>query len=218
MIPGIDVSHWQKIIDWKLVKKSGVRFAFIKATEFPDKQQKLWTDPNFKQNAAGCVENDILFGAYHFFRTHVNSVVQAQDFCGVIKESGFTLPPVVDLEAAGCRGPRLAEMVSNFLFTVEDILGCKPIIYTSSGFWFSYIFNGYYKNADFAIGYPLWIANYGRLFPPPLYPFAGWHFWQYSESGKVPGVITNCDLNFYSGDTLSLARLSSNTFPEEQPA
>jgi len=35
MIPGIDVSHWQKTIDWKKVKKSGVRFAFFKATEFP---------------------------------------------------------------------------------------------------------------------------------------------------------------------------------------
>ncbi len=48
MIPGIDASHWQKTIDWSLVKRSGVRFAFIKATEFPDKQTKLWTDPNFK--------------------------------------------------------------------------------------------------------------------------------------------------------------------------
>jgi hypothetical protein len=30
---GIDVSHWQKTIDWKKVKSQGVAFAYIKATE-----------------------------------------------------------------------------------------------------------------------------------------------------------------------------------------
>ena len=38
MIPGIDISHWQGVIDWAKVAQSGVKFAFIKATEFPDRR------------------------------------------------------------------------------------------------------------------------------------------------------------------------------------
>lgn len=223
MIPGIDVSHWQSVIDWQKVKAAGYRFAFMKATEYPDKQTKRFLDPSLERNAAGCRENNILFGAYHFFRTHISSVDQAHGFCDAIENIGYTLPPVLDLEAAGKRGAVLAEMCSNFLFTVESRLGVKPIIYTGGGFWFTYVFNGTYRNADFAIGYPLWIARYSGSWPAPLYPFAGWQFWQYSDTAKVPGVATNCDVNWFSGDTLDLARLSASCDkpqpePEPEPA
>ena len=42
MIPGIDVSHWQGDIDWLKVAQCGVKFAFIKATEFPDKKTTVY--------------------------------------------------------------------------------------------------------------------------------------------------------------------------------
>ena len=66
MIPGIDVSHWQGEIDWAAVKRSGVKFAFIKASEFPDKRNSLFVDNRLKENVVGAKTNGILWSAYHF--------------------------------------------------------------------------------------------------------------------------------------------------------
>ena len=35
-VPGIDVSRYQGVIDWKAVRAAGIRFAYIKATESTD--------------------------------------------------------------------------------------------------------------------------------------------------------------------------------------
>ena len=80
MIPGIDVSHWQVEIDWSEVKRAGVKFAFIKATEFPDKKTSLYIDDCLYANLKGASENGIYWGPYHFFRTHIDPVIQAQAF------------------------------------------------------------------------------------------------------------------------------------------
>ena len=50
MIPGIDVSQWQRNMDWDAVRQSGVKFVFIKATEFPNKTTKLRVDKKLKEN------------------------------------------------------------------------------------------------------------------------------------------------------------------------
>ena len=54
-------------------------------------------------------------------------------------------------------------------------------------------------HADWARDYPLWMARYTSLWPSPIYPWAGWDFWQYSDSGKIPGVKTHVDLNWFNG-------------------
>ena len=51
MIHGIDVSHHQDTIDWPMVRKAGVRFAFIKASEGEE-----YVDPMFDLNIHGAVE------------------------------------------------------------------------------------------------------------------------------------------------------------------
>lgn len=44
-VRGIDVSHYQKNIDWEKVANSGVDFVYIKATE-----GATYVDPMFKKN------------------------------------------------------------------------------------------------------------------------------------------------------------------------
>ncbi|MFN3444021.1 MAG: glycoside hydrolase family 25 protein, partial [Rhizobium rosettiformans] len=43
-VHGIDVSKWNGDVDWRQVKKSGVSFVFIKATEGKDR-----IDPRFRE-------------------------------------------------------------------------------------------------------------------------------------------------------------------------
>jgi len=110
-----------------------------------------------------------------------------------------SLPPVLDLEAAGCKGEKLNIKVRAFLEEVERLTNRKPIVYTSGGFWRSYMMYEKRVHADWARAYPLWMAQYTTLWPTPLYPWAGWDFWQYSDKGKLPGFKTHMDLNWFNG-------------------
>ena len=216
MIPGIDVSHWQREIDWSEVKRSGVRFAFIKATEFPDKRTSLFIDGEMRKNITGAAANGIFWGAYHFFRTHIDPVIQAKVYCETVGEFD-SLPPVLDLEVAGSKGERLNHKVRQFLDEAERITNKRPIIYSSGGFWRSYMAYEKRIHTDWARAYPLWIAQYTTLWPTPLYPWAGWEFWQYSDKGKIPGVITHVDLNWFNGSVEDLNRkyvVGDNLYPE----
>ena len=198
MIPGIDVSHWQNDIDWAEVKRSGVKFAFIKSTEFPDKRTTLFVDNKFKFNSEGAQANGIHWSAYHFFRTHIDPILQAKVFCETVGEFS-SLPPVMDLEAAGSKGERLNYKVRQFLEEVEKISNRKPILYTSSGFWRGYMMSEKREHADWARFYPLWLAHYTALWPNTPYPWIGWAFWQHSDRGTLPGIKTHVDLNWYTG-------------------
>jgi lysozyme len=198
MIPGIDVSHWQSDIDWAEVKRSGVKFAFIKATEFPDKQTTLFVDNKFKVNVEGAKANGIYWGAYHYFRTHIDPVIQAKVFCETVGEFS-NLPPVIDLEVAGSKGERLNYKVRQFIEEVEKISSRKPVIYTSSGFWGTYMTCEKRDQTDWTRSYPLWLAHYTSLWPVSPYPWIAWTFWQYSDKGTLPGIKTHVDLNWFTG-------------------
>jgi len=215
MIPGIDVSHWQREIDWSEVKRSGVKFAFIKATEFPDKRTALFVDDELRKNISGASSNGIFWSAYHFFRTHIDPVIQAKVFCETVGD--FTsLPPVLDLEVAGSKGERLNYKVRQFLDETEKITNKRPIVYSSGGFWRSYMTYEKKSHADWARAYPLWLAQYTTLWPTPLYPWAGWEFWQYTDKGKIPGVVTHVDLNWFNGSVEDLERKfvkGDNSYP-----
>jgi len=198
MIPGIDVSHWQGIIDWAKVAQSGVKFAFIKATEFPLKRITVYVDTNLKNNMDGAAQNGILFGMYHFYRTHIDPVIQAQVFYEAVG-SFPSLPPVLDLEVAGKKGTVLNEKVLAFMNEVQRLTNRRPILYTSGGFWRSYMMYNRRTDTDWAVAYPLWQAQYTSSWPSQVYPWVGWDFWQYSDKGRIPGIAGSVDLNWYIG-------------------
>lgn len=210
MIPGIDVSHWQGEIDWSKVKAAGVKFAFLKASEFPDKKITMYVDDKFEFNRKGAEANGIYWGAYHFFRTHIDPITQAEAFCKLVG-SATSLPLVLDLEVAGCKGSKLIRKVKSFVETVTSVSGRKPIIYTSGGFWRPYMTYEKLTDVDWAVEYPLWMARYTSQWPGTIYPWGGWDFWQYSDKGRIPGIKASVDLNWFVG---SLEDLQTRFLPK----
>lgn len=206
MKPGIDVSHWQSDIDWPQVKAAGVVFCFYKATEYPLGTTEIYVDDNLEANAQGCADNNIYSAPYHFYRTHVDPEVQAAGFLDVIRSLPFNMLPVIDLEVAGKSGESLCQDVKAFCDVIEAELKVKPIIYTSGSFWRSYMIKDKYANVLQFTGYPLWIAQWTLYWPSPLYPFAGWNFWQFSDSGRMPGIKTLVDLDWFNGDNLDFLK------------
>jgi lysozyme len=91
LVKGVDVSHWQGMIDWPKLKADGVDFAYIKAV------QNVYEDPLFSTNATGADKVDIVALAYPFL-TSGDSEASIAKFDSVV---GPTMPAVLDWEAAG---------------------------------------------------------------------------------------------------------------------
>ncbi len=194
-LQGIDVSHYQSTVDWVKVKAAGIAFAYAKATD-----GNTYTDPQFHTNWQSMQAAGILRGAYHFYETNDDPIIQANNFINTVGSlAANDLPPVVDIEIfKGAYGNNsVATNLQTWLNAVEQALGRTPMIYTGPSFWNQTI------NADFS-KYPLWVAEYGVSTPKIPQGWATWNFWQYTQNGTVDGVTGNVDLDYYAGGKITL--------------
>ncbi len=203
---GIDVSHFQGVVDWRRVRKTGAVFAFAKATEGINT-----TDSAFANNWNGMADAGIIRGAYHFYSASRDAAQQAQHFIDVLGTiEADDLPPVLDLEDRlgiaknGITKAQLINSVNTFLRIIEDAYGIPPIIYADPSFWKQYMTPDY---GD----YPLWIANPHVARPIIPSDWDTYTFWQYENRGRVDGIApgTNVDLNYFNGsvqDLINFAR------------
>ncbi|MCS6237697.1 hypothetical protein G3495_21710 [Shewanella baltica] len=91
---GIDVSHYQRNVNWNQVAEAGVVFAFAKATGGND-----FVDPHFAQNWYGMREVKLYRGAYHFFLADDDPIEQAKSFTNTLGElRSNDRPPMLDAE------------------------------------------------------------------------------------------------------------------------
>ena len=65
-VTGIDVSHWQKLIDWEQVKESGVEFAMIRLGYRGYEQGGLSVDSYATANLDGAIAAGLDVGVYFF--------------------------------------------------------------------------------------------------------------------------------------------------------
>ncbi len=193
-IQGIDVSRWQGEIDWSRVSDAGTRFAFIKATEGGDH-----LDPNFRRNWEGAKRAGIPRSAYHFVWWCRPAKDQVRWFKRHIPRDADALPPVLDVEwnghseKCGKKIPRAKALakIREMLHGLEAHTGKKPIIYTDITF-----------HEDVLEGelneYPFWL----RSTAAPLrhrYKRERWEFWQFTTTGRVPGITGDVDRNAFFG-------------------
>ena len=198
-IHGIDVSKYQQVINWDLVKQMNVDgimigFAFIKATEGNINQDRY-----FKRNWSKAQEAGVARGGYHFFLATKSGRTQAENFIRTVDLEKGDLPPVLDVEQTyGVNNTTLRARVKEWLDIVEAHYGVKPIIYTNVEFYRAHL-------QDEFDGYPLWVAHYLQPRKPRIY--RDWHFWQHSESGRVNGIASRVDFNVFYGDSTDFKNL-----------
>jgi lysozyme len=195
-VHGIDVSRWQGEIDWAAVRAAGTRFAFIKATEGGDHE-----DPQFLTNWRGARAAGIPVGAYHFVYWCRPAIEQAQWFVQHIPRDADALPPVLDLEWNGhsrtCprKVPRevALEKAREMLRALEAHTGKIPIIYTDITFH-KEVLEG---EREFD-RYPFWLRSVAAR-PEERYVERPWAFWQYTTTGRIPGIRGDVDRNAFAG-------------------
>ncbi len=189
-IHGIDVSGWQRTINWAQVAASQ-DFVYLKATEGQDFRDRM-----FDSHSAGVIAAKTPYGYYHFATpNHNDARGEAEDFVSALEvyKEHWTLPPVLDLEQ-NKRGMSKAQMVDwcmEFIKVVEEAFSRPVMIYGSPGMLDSYL------HPDHPMGdRPLWIAHYGVEAPRVAVGWDHVDIWQYGDSGfRVPGFDDDIDVN-----------------------
>lgn len=194
-VHGTDVSKYQRSVDWEQARKSGVSFAFIKATEGGDR-----VDDKFADHWNGARLAGVPRAAYHFFYFCRPASEQAAWFIRNVPRDRSAMPPVLDMEwnpdSPTCKlRPDAATVRSEmrvFLQAVEKHYGKKPIIYTSIDFFDD---NGLAAFRD----YPYWLRSVAGH-PTERYGSHPFSFWQYTGTGVIPGIKGNSDINVFNGN------------------
>ncbi|WP_216211417.1 lysozyme [Amycolatopsis aidingensis] len=183
-VPGIDVSGWQKNVDWQHWWNQGKRFAFVKATEGTG-----YKSPYFAQQYNGSYNIGMIRGAYHFALPDRSSgAAQANYFVdngGGWSRDGKTLPGALDMEynpyGSTCYGKSKAGMaawIRDFHDTYANRTGRWPVIYTSKSWWDQCVATGH----GFGSTVPLWVARYNSTVGPLPHGWGFYTFWQYTSS------------------------------------
>ena len=189
-VHGIDVSHYQGDIDWKMLGQTRqgqfpIQFIFMKATEGGD-----YTDDRFAANFDSARVHGFVRGAYHFYNPKTDANKQADFFIQSVKLEPGDLPPVLDIEKKGKDMKKLQVDLKVWLRKVENHYGVKPIIYASYKFKTRYLSDSVFNS------YPYWIAHY---YVDSVRYQGEWKFWQHTDVGTLPGIDEKVDLNVFNG-------------------
>lgn len=197
---GIDLSRYNGNVDFAAVKRAGVRFAMVKASQGHSlsSDDYLFRDSKFARNIEGLHKVGIPVGAYHFFTaaTLTDCRKEADFFIETVRpyRDKLTLYLACDAENYGNKylqdlsRSELTALVGEFCRRVGDA-GFESCHYTNTDHIRNYI--------DLSkLDYPVWQAHYGSNVSKPSDAGDKLAIHQYTGSGTLPGVSGAFDLNF----------------------
>ena len=193
---GIDVSSFQKDIDWKAVKKTKqVDFAIIRCGYRGAQSGDLCEDETFHINAQQALKNHIPIGVYFYSAaTNEQEIKEEVDFVlSIIKDYKITYPVCFDMELFA-QGGRIDDLTMEEKTNLAKLFcesmekeGYSAMIYGNKNWIEEQI--DYTQLED----YPIWYAAYIEQ-PDLNYPFK---IWQYSNQGQIDGIPVIVDMNIY---------------------
>jgi lysozyme len=194
-IHGIDVSKFQGDIDWSQVAGSGVKFAWIKASEGGDH-----ADERFQANWDGAKAAGVPHGAYHFVYWCRPPMEEMAFFEQNAPVDADALPPVLDVEATPTSHTCHRRLTQDgairdmqiMLNEMERHYGKRPVIYTTVDFYQAILSDGAFSD------YPIWVRS-TKYHPSVKYGGRAWRFWQYQSDAYVPGIAVKVDKDAFSG-------------------
>lgn len=195
---GIDVSKYQKNINWQKVKNAGINFVIIRCGYRGYGSGVLVEDPMYASHISGAKAAGLRVGVY-FFSQAVNEAEAVEEASMAVKLAnryGINMPIAIDSEyAAGGRGRADGLSKSDrtritiaFCNTVANS-GHTPMVYASKN-WFSQ----HLSPSQFPGSYRIWVAQYASKCS-----YGGrYDIWQNTSKGQVDGISGNVDMNVSS--------------------
>lgn len=105
---------------------------------------------------------------------------------------------VLDLEDEDYHGGGPYQNAGNwalgFCEYLKAAVGFSPIVY-----WATWYLPDHVHPIRELSEYPLWLAAYQQTIPPIPAPWEMISFWQFTSSGRVPGIVGDCDINVFNG-------------------
>lgn len=198
---GVDVSQFQKDIDWAKAKASGIDFAFIRVGYRGYGTGSLQMDTKAYQNIENALANGVQVGVYIYSQaiTEQEGREEAQYVLSRIKDYNITLPVVIDYEYAESGGRytgRLyranlskaqATSICNAFCAEVAEAGYRGAVYANKSMLYGAL------NPKDLIG-TVWLAHYTSKTD-----YTGeYEFWQCTSSGYVEGIPSqNVDLDYW---------------------
>ena len=202
---GIDVSTYQRNVDYKKLKADGVEFVIIRASygdvlSFPSQK-----DPMFESHYKAATAAGLHVGAYHFTYalTPEKAKREAQGFMSVIKGKKFDMPVYIDLES---------EPSSGYLPFKTGKANCSAMVKAfcdeleKNNYWAGlYISRSPlqdYITTDVASRFSLWVAEYASKcnYPGTV------DIWQYTSTARFNGYNGNLDADICYKDYPTLIK------------
>lgn len=177
----IDVSDWQKTINWAKVKESGVVGAIIRYADGDT------LDVKFERNMKLAKKNGLHIGAYIFSRakTKAQAEKEAERLFNACKPYAPDMPLYIDLEAKGLE--KYANTVAQAFLKKIKSLGGRGGVYADLNWW-----NNYLKPTS-KLTFAMWVAQHNDTMD--YKPATDVGMWQYSSSGKVNGISGKVDMD-----------------------
>lgn len=192
-VTGIDVSEFQGDIDWTQVKQAGIDFAFIRIGYRTYGEGIVTYDSTFQRNIEGAQAAGIKVGAYFYSQaTNADEAIEEADHViDALAPYDITYPVVYDWEIVHDQArtdtvsvETLADCCVAFCERIKDS-GYTPMIYQNKATAMHKLDLPRIKDYDF------WLAEYNDK-PSYYYDFK---IWQYSSTGRIPGIEGDVDLN-----------------------
>lgn len=190
---GIDVSKWNKEIDWDKVKEAGVEFAIIRVGYRGATTGALVEDPYFEANMKGAIRAGIPVGVYFFTQAvnTVEAVEEASMVTALCRDYKISYPVFIDVEGLGGSGRadgldvETRTAVSKAFCATMESAGYRAGVYSSRN-WLNDMLD-----MEELRDYIVWLAEYRDV---PIYQ-GYYHMWQYTSKGSVDGIEGNVDFN-----------------------
>lgn len=181
---GVDVSEWNREIDWDAVAADGVKYAIIRVgygSDYADQDDRYW-----ERNVSECERLGIPFGVYIYSyaedvdmaKSEADHVLRLIDGYDLAYPVYFDMEAAGQLDATGGDSEKLAEIASAFCDKIEDA-GYAAGIYANK-FWFdNYLTDPAFDQWDH------WVAEYGTS---QCHYEGDYSMWQLSSGGRVAGI------------------------------
>ena len=193
----LDLSGWNEVESYALTKAAGINHVILKAVN-----KSLHPDKKFEQHLKGCADADIkVIGTYHYSYAITVEMARQAARAWIRIENGRCRLFILDWEDAVLpKSSRAAEIINAYADEIQGA-GYEFAVYTGLSWYNSYL----RKYAD-KLPYEFWIARYyagyktfatsdpvnTKYIPVIKHQLIGW---QYTSSGRVPGVKGSVDIN-----------------------
>ena len=192
----IDVSEWQKDIDWAQVVSSGLALSVIRV-----QHGSSHIDEKYTANIPNAISAGANYAVYAYFSAlnAADAEIEARDFynratsaIGSRKQPRFWM---IDVESNTVTSGTLSAAVTAYMNKLNalGIPNSKIVIYVS---------NALYRSID-TTRTMIWIPSYGvndgtvANSRKPLYPY---DLWQYTSVGRISGISGNVDMSTEPSD------------------